>query len=42
MLKLYGPNKKKESVVTVSRSKENDVEFVHMLMSSYINVQNVI
>ena len=31
MLKLYGPNKKKESVVTVSRSKGNDVEFIHML-----------
>ena len=28
MLKLYGPNKKKESVVTVSRSKGQDPKFV--------------
>ena len=31
ILKLYGPNKKKENVVTVTRCKGNDAEFVEIL-----------
>ena len=31
ILKLYGPNKKKENVVSVTRCKGNDVEFVEIL-----------
>ena len=36
MLKLYGPNKKKESVVTVSRSKGQDPKFVVILVEKIL------
>ena len=29
--KLYGPNKKKENTVTVTKSKDNDIKFVNIL-----------
>ena len=35
-LKLYGPNKKKESVVTVSRSKGQDPKFVVILVEKVL------
>ena len=34
--KLYGPNKKKENTVTVTKSKESDVKFVTILAQKII------
>ena len=31
MAKLYGPNKKKENTVTITKNKESDIEFVKIL-----------
>ena len=36
MLKLYGPNKRKENVVSVTRSKGNDYKFVVILAENVI------
>ena len=36
MLKLYGPNKKKENVVSVTRSKGNDYKFTKILAENVI------
>ena len=36
MLKLYGPNKRKENVVSVTRSKGNDYKFVVVLAENVI------
>ena len=36
MLKLYGPNKRKQNVITVSRSKGSDVKFVTILAEKVV------
>ena len=36
VLKLYGPNKKKENVITVTKSKESDSKFVKILAKQIV------
>ena len=36
LVKLYGPNKKKENTVTVTKSKESDIKFVTILAQKII------
>ena len=40
VIKLYGPNKRKENVVTVSKSKQSDVRFVTLMANKAISYQS--
>ena len=49
VIKLYGPNKRKENVVTVTKSKQSDISFVTLmaekaikpLIKSFLGIKNV-